>query len=352
MRIAIVNDLALAREVLRRLVVSVPEHTVAWMAENGLEAVRHAAQDRPDIILMDLVMPVMDGVEATRQIMIATPCPILLVTSSVTGNLNQVYAAMSEGGLDAVNTPTLGPDGKVRDGEAILSRIAKLARTQQAPALRAGVSEFSTAKPTCPPVARQVQRAPLVVIGASTGGPEAVAQVLSAFPQDFPAAVVVVQHIAAEFAPGLANWLTGRSRLPVRLARQAEEPEPGAVLLAGTDDHLILRPDLRLAYAPHPIAYPYRPSIDELFASVARYWPANGVAVLLTGMGADGARGMLLLKQAGWYTIAQDKSTSVVYGMPKAALDLNAVCQCLPLPNIGTKIIVQVANEQTARERA
>src|SRR6516165_8626341 len=126
MRIAIVNDLALAREVLRRLVLSVPGHEVAWTAENGEEAVRQAAQDRPDIILMDLIMPVMDGVEATRRIMVQSPCPILLVTSSVTSNFNMVYQAMGHGSLDAVNTPTLGADGTIRDGEGILARIARL----------------------------------------------------------------------------------------------------------------------------------------------------------------------------------------------------------------------------------
>src|SRR6516164_10590786 len=133
MRIAIVNDLSLAQAVLRRLVESVPGYTVAWTAADGAEAVRKAAQDRPDAILMDLVMPVMDGAEATRRIMAQSPCPILLVTSSVSGNFNMVYRAMGYGGLDAVNTPTLGPDGAVRDGESILARIAKLARVQQNP---------------------------------------------------------------------------------------------------------------------------------------------------------------------------------------------------------------------------
>src|SRR3954454_11188024 len=146
MRIAIVNDLALAREVLRRLVKSDPNHAVAWTAENGGDAVRKAALDRPDIILMDLVMPVMDGVEATRRIMAESPCPILLVTSSVCGNFNMVYRALGHGGLDAVNTPTLAPDGTVRDGEGILARIAKLARAQQA-------SGWAPAGPQSPPAA-------------------------------------------------------------------------------------------------------------------------------------------------------------------------------------------------------
>jgi len=337
MRIAIVNDLALAREVLKRLVLSVPGYSVAWIAEDGAVAVENAALDRPDIILMDLVMPVLDGVEATRQIMTATPCPILLVTSSVTGNLNQVYAAMGYGGLDAVNTPTFGPGGAILEGEPILARIAKLARSQQVTMPRAG----TTSPPRVPhgtAAKTQSRQPPLVLLGASTGGPEAVAQILSWLPPDFPAAVIVVQHIAADFAPGLAQWLATRSQMPVRLARAGELPAASSVLLAGTNDHLVLRSDLRLAYSPEPVDFPYRPSIDVFFESAARYWPTPGVAALLTGMGSDGARGMLLLDQAGWYTIGQDRATSVVYGMPKAAAEMNAVRQVLPLPKIGPEI--------------
>ncbi len=244
MRIAIVNDLALAREVLRRAVLSVAGYSIAWTAENGAEAVANAARDLPDIILMDLVMPVMDGVEATRQIMAATPCPILLVTSSVTGNLNQVYAAMGHGGLDAVNTPIFGLGGVVQEAEPMLSRIAKLARSKQISTARpagvetAPIPAAAVASPRDPVVSN---RPPLVVLGASTGGPEAVAQILSVFPKDFPAAVVVVQHIGFDFAAGLATWLATRARLPVAVARSGEEPRAGVVAIAATNDHLVLR---------------------------------------------------------------------------------------------------------------
>src|SRR5436305_10187619 len=146
MRIAIVNDMALARAVLRRLVLSVPGYAVAWTAADGAEAVRRAAADPPDAILMDLVMPVLDGVEATRRIMAASPCPILLVTSSVTGNFDKVYEAMGHGGLDAVNTPTLGPAGQVRDSEGLLTRLAKLARA------RSDVAEPTVPAPVANPV--------------------------------------------------------------------------------------------------------------------------------------------------------------------------------------------------------
>lgn len=338
MRIAIVNDLALAREVLRRLVRSVPGHEIAWMAEDGAEAVRKAAQDRPDLILMDLVMPVLDGAEATRRIMAQSPCPILLVTSSVTGNFNLVYRAMGYGGLDAANTPTLGPDGTVRDGDGILARIGKLARIQQnadawkplpVPGSGAGLPRISA--PSC--------LHPILAFGASTGGPEALACILRALPAGFPAAVVVIQHIAADFASSLANWLQGQTCLPVRVAREADEFKPGEVILAGTNDHLVLRPDRRLGYTVDPMDYPYRPSVDVFFHSLVTTWPCPGIAVLLTGMGSDGAQGLLQLRQAGWHTITQDQASCVVHGMPKAAADLQAASQVLPLAYIPQAIL-------------
>ena len=339
MRIAIVNDLALAREVLRRLVHSVPGYRVAWTAENGEEAVRKAAQDGPDIILMDLVMPVLDGVEATRRIMANSPCPILLVTSSVTGNFNMVYRAMGCGGLDAVNTPTLAPDGTVKDGEGILARVAKLARQQEVTLVARSGGEFQ------PPLHHPTTKSSsplLLVLGASTGGPEALAHVLSRLPASLPASLVIVQHIAAEFAPGLAIWLQSFSRLPVRLAENGDELKVGEVLLAGTDDHLKLGADHRLIYTADPVDYPYRPSVDVFFHSLAATWPRPGIAALLTGMGSDGAQGLLHLRQLGWHTITQDQTSCVVYGMPKAAAELGAACQVLPLAQIPAAILERV----------
>jgi two-component system response regulator WspF len=340
MRIAIVNDLALAREVLRRLVLSVPGYAVAWTAENGEEAARKAIHDRPDIILMDLVMPVVDGVEATRRIMADSPCPILLVTSTVTGNFNMVYRAMGYGGLDAVNTPTLGPDGKVKDGEGLLARVAKLARAQQTPVWPPGPRPAPAAGGAAP--AAPARRShPILAIGASTGGPDALTRVLKALPAGFPAAVIVIQHIAADFAPGLARWLQGHTALPVRLAGDGDECQPGEVLLAATDDHLVLRPDSRLAYTANPVDYPYRPSVDVFFNSLPA-WQRPGVAVLLTGMGSDGARGLLQLRQLGWHTIAQDQASCVVYGMPRAAAELHAASQVLALAQIPRAILDRV----------
>jgi two-component system response regulator WspF len=180
---------------------------------------------------------------------------------------------------------------------------------------------------------------PVVALGASTGGPEALAQILKSLPARFPAAVVTVQHIAAEFAPSLASWLEGQCHMPVRLARVGDELRPGEMLLAASDDHLLMRADRRLAYTADPVDYPYRPSVDVFFHSLASAWPRPGVAVLLTGMGSDGALGLLRLRERGWHTIAQDQASCVVYGMPKAAADRRAACQVLPLAQIPEAIL-------------
>jgi len=339
MRVAIVNDLALAREVLRRLVTSVPGYSVAWTAADGAEAVRRAAADRPDAILMDLVMPVLDGAEATRRIMAESPCPILLVTSSVSCNFNKVYEAMGHGGLDAVNTPTFGPDGKVRDGEGLLARLRKI---EQAHQQGSGVCHVELPSGPVGSGSAAGSQPPLVALGASTGGPEALARVLGALPENLPAAVVVAQHIAAEFAPSLATWLQGRTRLRVRLAAPGDCPAAGEVRVAATDDHLVVDGGGRLAYTAEPATCPYRPSVDALFLSLVAHWPRPGVAVLLTGMGADGARGLGRLREAGWLTLAQDQATCVVYGMPQAAARLGAASRVLPLAEIAGAIVTQL----------
>jgi two-component system response regulator WspF len=338
MRIGIVNDLALARAVLRKVVQSVPAYSVAWEAVDGADAVTKAAADRPDVILMDLMMPVMDGAEATRQIMQKSPCPILIVTASVGVNHGKVYEALGAGGLDAVKTPTFGPCGAVAGAEPLLKRLARqnLSKANFTPA--GGVLLL-------PPPGKPAAAAgfPLLAIGASTGGPDAVARVLAAVGPNSPAAVVVVQHIGSDFTAGLADWLKDRTGLSVKVAGRGERPIAGRVYVAGGDEHLILDPDRRFAYTAEPAAAVFRPNIDVFFESAAANWPDGGVGVLLTGMLRDGARGLLTLRNRGWHTIAQDEATCVVYGMPKAAAELKAAKEILPLDAIGPAARVQLA---------
>jgi two-component system response regulator WspF len=335
MRIAIVNDLSLAREVLRRLVLSVRGHAVAWVAHDGEEAVRKAAADRPDAILMDLVMPRLNGVEATRQIMKQSPCPILVVTATIPGHYDLVIQAMGAGALDAVETPVLSPDGVVQNGEKLLARLEKLDDALKGSIGSSVVVQYRGASSAG-------SLPPLVLLGASTGGPDALAVVLSALPANFPAPILVAQHIAAEFAPALVEHLAKRVALPVRAVKDGERPEAGTVLIAVTNDHLELGPDHLLRYTPNPKSSPWRPSVDVLFKSAAGCWPRLGAAALLTGMQTDGADGLLRLRSLGWHTIAQDEATCAVYGMPKAAAEKRAAVEVLPLSQIGPSLVAKI----------
>ncbi|MGE9294359.1 MAG: chemotaxis response regulator protein-glutamate methylesterase [Puniceicoccales bacterium] len=340
MRIAIVNDMALAIEALRRVVSASGQHEVAWMARDGEEALRLCYEDTPDLILMDLVMPVMDGVEATRRIMQECPCAILIVTASVDTHGEQVYEAMGLGALDAAVTPTLGPEGEPEGGRVLLDKIEHVGYV-------IGRSQPSNGSGyTMPPFDAERSSSegqpPMVVVGASTGGPQALATLLSGFGAGFPAPVVIVQHVDPDFATGLAEWLNHRSELPVSLARNLQVPKPGEVLIAGRDEHLSLRPGGFLSYSPKPTNLINRPSVDVLFDSAADYWHGGGIGVLLTGMGRDGAEGLLALRRKGWHTIAQDEDTSVVYGMPKAAVTLKAACEVLPMPAIACAVRAQL----------
>ena len=328
-RVLLVDDQELVRAGLRRILRPREGVEVVGECENGAAALAAVAADPPDVVVMDVRMPVMDGVEATRRIMAASPCPVLIVTASLGANFGKVYEALGAGGLDAVKTPTFGPGGQVRGSEALLARLARLRTVDgglPAPAPAAG----------CRP--QGATGAPLLAVGASTGGPEAAAQVLASLAPAPPGPVVVVQHIAAAFAAGFANWLQARTGLPTGVALAGDAPAPGRVYVAGSDDHLALGPDRKFAYTAEPRDYPYRPSVNVFFSSLAAHWPGPGVAALLTGMGNDGARGLAELKAAGWHTVAQDQATSVVYGMPKAAAELNAAAEILPLPQIGPAV--------------
>ena len=186
---------------------------------------------------------------------------------------------------------------------------------------------------------------PLIVLGASTGGPNALAEVLTHLPVTLEAAIIIVQHVDAAFAPGLGQWLSEQSRRRVTLVVEGHQPIAREVLLSGTDDHLIMGEDRRLHYSIEPRAVSYRPSVDVFFSSLAKNWPRPGVAALMTGMGRDGAAGLLKLRSLNWRTIAQDEGSSVVWGMPKAAAELGAAEEILPLSHIADAIARLIPNQ-------
>ncbi|BAP40778.1 chemotaxis-specific methylesterase [Pseudomonas sp. StFLB209] len=331
MKIAIVNDMPMAIEALRRALAFEPEHQIVWVARNGAEAVQMCAANTPDLILMDLIMPVMDGVEATRRIMADSPCAIVLVTVDREQNVHRVFEAMGHGALDVVDTPAVGAGDPKEAAAPLLRKIFNIgwligqrsARERSAGTVLQGA----------------VRRGGLVAIGSSAGGPAALEELLKGLPVSFPAAVVLVQHVDQVFAAGMAEWLSSASGMPVRLAREGEPPQPGQVVLAGTNHHIRLFQDGTLAYTAEPVNEIYRPSIDVFFESVARYWSGDAVGVLLTGMGRDGAQGLKAMRQKGFLTIAQDQASSAVYGMPKAAAAIDAAVEIRSLRTIAPRLV-------------
>lgn len=329
MRIGIVNDMPMAIEGLRRVIQSSLTHEVVWTAMSGREALECCSVDRPDLVLMDIIMPEMNGVETTRLIMQLTPCPILIVTSSVNKNSALVFEAMGNGALDAVNTPVLMGEDADDARKMLLRKIAMLELLTKS-RVKKEAPIFSGALENTP----RTRGGSLVAIGASSGGPQALAEVLRKLPADFKSAIIIVQHVDSQFSQGLADWLDQQINLPVRLAKQGDRPSPGIVLLAGSDDHLVLTKSGHLEYVEEPKSMPYRPSVDVFWDSLRKFWGGELTAVLLTGMGRDGAQSMLELQRHGAYTIAQNEESCAVFGMPKAAIALKAANHVCTLEGI------------------
>jgi two-component system response regulator WspF len=333
LKIAIVNDSMLAAESLRRVVVNEADYQLVWVAYDGREALQKCREICPDIILMDLIMPEMDGVEATRAISAEFECAILIVTASVTGHAGKVFEAMGGGALDAVNTPILGANGEGEGRGALVNKINAIATLMRGKPFRRSKSVALKEPVTA------TGHMPLVALGASTGGPSALAEVLRALPPNPGVAIAIVQHVDVQFVASFTEWLNEQTQLPVRIAEPGEPLVRDTVLVCGREDHLVLGADGLLAYQEEPKDLAYRPSVDVFFNSLADHHDNQSVAVLLTGMGKDGAAGLKSLREKGWRTVAQDQATCAVYGMPKAAKEIDAAEEILPLEGIGARLI-------------
>lgn len=327
-RVLVADDSELFRELLARIVSAEPGFEVVALAADGNAAAALARGLRPDVITMDLNMPDADGFSGIARIMAETPTPILVLTANRAETVG--FRALSLGALDILEKPQASTDLD-EYGQLLRSRLRLLAGVKVIRHLR-GLRERRVAPP------RTGVRPELVVVGASLGGPRALAALLRALPGDFATPIAIVQHIADGFTEGLASWLGAESRLEVREARDGERLRPGHVVLAPTGRHLLVGEGVaHLSDAP-PVDT-FKPSVTPLFVSAARAYGPRVCGVILTGMGRDGAEGMKAIKEAGGPTLAQDEATSAVFGMPRAAIELGAVDRVLPLDDIPRALV-------------
>lgn len=327
-KILLADDSFLVRAVLRDALGSINDITIVGEAVNGAEAVAMTQNLGPDLIIMDILMPVMDGLAATEAIMARCPTPILILSATLEEtDVRLAFTAIKKGALDVMGKPS----GVNHENREFIDRLVEKIRLLARIRVIHHISRPRASRTT--PTPKPDGKRSILAIGASTGGPKAVMSIVKTLPPDFNASVFIVQHISSGFARGFAHWLDLECSLPVRLAETGQLPRGGEVLVAPNDRHMVLAGD-RLELTNGPPINSCKPSIDVFFASLAEEKGTQTVGVLLTGMGKDGARGLAQLHERGGATIVQDEKSCVVFGMPKAAISLNAADEILPLSEI------------------
>lgn len=346
-RVLVADDSVTVRKRIVDVLSAQPDFEVVAEAADGREAIEACQRLRPDAVTLDIMMPVMTGLAATEYIMAYCPTPILVVSSSFNrGELFKTYDALAAGALDILEKPR-GDDTDPAWEQRLAAALRLVARIKVITHPRGRLAHLGNGRrPARPPAPAGAARAgcELVAIGASTGGPGAMVDILRELPPHFSLPLLVVIHISRAFGAGFAEWLNGLSSFPVAFARDGESlPVSGAcrIVLAPPDQHLVVR-DGRLWLTQELERHSCRPSVDALFESIARELGARAAACLLTGMGHDGAEGLLAVRHAGGVTIAQDESTSVVFGMPREAIRLGAADQVLRLDQIAPALAALV----------
>ena len=341
-RVLIAEDSPTARELLVAMLGSDPHIEVVGVAVDGIDAVAQAIEKRPDVIVMDIHMPKLDGLEATKRIMVEAPTPVVIVSAVAEPEEVQVsMGALRAGALTVLRKPE-SPSSPGFDRERLqfirtLKAMAevKVVRHRQPPPYAAVASERSGR-------ATDAEPARIVTVAASTGGPAALQTLLSRLPGAFPAPIAVVQHIAAGFVDGLAAWLTSTCPFAVTVASDGEPLQPGHVYLAPDNAHLGVTRALRAELSTTAPIGGFRPSATYLFESAARACGTGALGIILTGMGQDGVEGLSVLRSRGGYVIAQDEATSVVFGMPGAAVAAEVADAVISLGEIPTRILERV----------
>lgn len=332
--ILLADDSGLARQILTDILHASSDIRVIGCACNGRDAVERTLTLKPDLVVMDLLMPVLDGIGAIEEIMACTPTPVLVLSAAVEATeVDRAFNAIKRGALDVMEKPTVdSPEaleefaGRFLDKVRLLSGIRVIRHPRWKPRRDAVEGIVPSLLPPN-----------ILAIGASTGGPKAVMYLMKSLPADFRATVFIVQHIAEGFAAGFAAWLDRECAIPVRLAVDGARYLPGEALVAPNGCHLTVCDGKVRLTAEAPVNC-CRPSIDVFFTSLAQESCAQVVSLLLTGMGKDGAQGLLRVKERGGRTLVQDEVSCAVFGMPKAAIQLEAVNEVLPLESMPAAI--------------
>jgi two-component system, chemotaxis family, protein-glutamate methylesterase/glutaminase len=335
-RVLVVDDSPAFRAALSLALESDPEIQVVGQAADGKAAVALVEQLQPDVVTMDVVMPVLDGLEAAKHILAHRPIPILLMSTLARSEEQRMALnALRLGVVDVMNKPVLAGSGGKKGIEQVIRLVKAAADVEVAIRPRSGRYHVATA---------QVQRKlEVIAIAASTGGPPALERIMGLLPQTFPP-VVVAQHLAPSFARGFADWLSSAIARPVLPVTIAEPLKPGSIYVAGENQHIRVRPGYADAVTAE--SSELAPNADVLFHSVAAAYGANALGIVLTGMGNDGAAGLKAMRTAGAWTIGQDRDSSVVYGMPRVAFEAGACCEVISLDEIAGRIIGLVAGDR------
>ncbi len=346
-RVLVAEDSLTAREFLVGILQSDPDIEVVGQAKNGVEAVQLASQLRPDLITMDVHMPLLDGLEATKEIMVRSPTPIVIVSNSASHREVELSLnAMRAGALMVIEKPG-SPASAQFDGQRdrLLAMIKAMAEVRV-------VRRWDRKRMSAPSLAARDRMAGaairLVAVAASTGGPAALQRILGDLHGDFPAPVLVVQHIATGFMAGLCDWLGSSCNLRVKVAEDGEPLRPRTVYLAPDDRHLGVRADSHILVSHAPPIGGFRPSATFLFQSAAQQYGRAAIAVILTGMGNDGVEGLKVLKAAGGTVLAQNEASSVVYGMPRSAIEAGVVDGVLSIAEVGSCLMNLVSGGDDA----
>ncbi|MGI8502129.1 MAG: chemotaxis-specific protein-glutamate methyltransferase CheB [Hassallia sp.] len=347
-RVLLVEDSRIALVILKRILDSSPLIKVVGEARTGLEALTLIPEVEPDVICTDLHMPQMDGLEFTFQVMALYPRPILVISVSVQkDNTHHVFQLLEAGAIDIFPKPTAGLatndnlfNQELINKIKILSGVKVFRKKRKSPSqvknLEAdNFSAFSF---------KSYPKPKIVVIGASTGGPQALKELFTQLPGDFSVPIICVQHICFGFLQGLIDWLATSCRLTIQIAQLGDTPKPGNIYFPAEQQHLELDTWGRFICSDSPAVAGHCPSVTVSFESVAKFYGKATVGILLTGMGRDGAEGMQAIAQVGGFTIAQDEATSVVFGMPKEAINLGAAKQILPIEAIAPRLLDMLQN--------